>query len=151
MSIKNDLHEAYLMICKMKFSTSRRVRILSEMMGEAPEHWRVVGITKEALELFSQHDFKKVSRMGINRSHLVDRHKTYTDLIDNPRADVDEWWDFYYERDKTILSTSSENMKNEFSDIIYFDEPELFNSSGFAWRHSKKESSFLLKLFEENT
>ena len=65
---------------------------------------------------------------------------------------MEEWWSFYWNNDKTILSTSSENMSGEFSDIIYFTEDkeqkgDLFVTSGFKWKHRKsKEVPFLKEL-----
>ena len=146
---KHILHDAYLKICDMKIPTKRKVRLLSELMGENPDHWRVVGTTEQALTVFSENNFKKVSRMGINRSHLVDRHETFTYMLENIMLDIDEWWQYYTERDKTVFATSGENMSNVFSNVIYFEEQGLFRSSGFAWRHSKEESSFLQELYEQ--
>lgn len=146
---KHILHDAYLKICDMKIPTKRKVRLLSELMGENPDHWRVVGITEQALTVFWENNFKKVSRMGINRSHLVDRHETFTYMLENIMLDIDEWWQYYTERDKTVFATSGENMSNVFSNVIYFEEQGLFRSSGFAWRHSKEESFFLQELYEK--
>ena len=123
-----------------------KVKILGEMMASAyDDHWRVIGITKEALNVFQVHGFKKVSRMGINRGHIYDRHDTLKYMLEHPFQDVDEWWDFYYNRDKTILMTSTENMSGKLSD--HYEVPEgLFRSSGYAWRHGKEEVEFLTEL-----
>ena len=146
---KSVLYDAYIKIFDMKLPIKRKVRLLSEAMAENPTHWQVIGVTEEALKTFASFDFKKVSRMGINRSHLIDRHVTFTFMLENLMTDIDEWWQYYIDRDKTILATSGENMSNDFSKIYYFENHDLFRSSGFAWKHSKKESSFLQSLYEQ--
>jgi len=144
--IKN-LHNAYLLIVEMKIPVKRKVRLLSELFAETPNPWRVVGITEKALNVFKEHNFKKISKMGINRSHEISRNDTYTHMFNNIFKDADTWWDYYFDRDKTILATSSENKASKFSTITLFDNPNhLFKSSGFAWRHRKQEEQFLKEL-----
>lgn len=140
-----QIHENYLVICNMNCETRVKVKLLSELLAFYPGCWKVIGITKNALEVFKKNEFQKVSRMGINRSHLVDRHKTYTRMIQSPNMDFDSWWIDYLNNDKTILSTSSENLSKTCSEIVYFDT-DLFPARGFAWRHGKAESVFLKTL-----
>ena len=139
-------HKYYLQICKWDIPTKNKVKILGELMASAyDDHWRVIGITKEALNVFQNHGFKRVSRMGINRGHIFDRKDTLKYMLDYPFQDVDEWWNFYYDRDKTILMTSTENITGKLSD--HYSVPEgLFHNSGFAWRHGKEEVEFLTEL-----
>lgn len=144
-----DFHEDYLAVCKMNIPTKIKVRVLSEVLSCYEHYWKVVGITKNALKIFEENSFKKISRMGVNRSHIVDRHKTYTRMIQSPNHDCDSWWNDYLENDKTILSTSTENMTGSQSNIIYFDN-DLFPACGFAWRHGKKEIEFLKELYRTN-
>lgn len=57
----------------------------------------------------------------------------------------------FIDNDITILATSTENMSGKFSTVFPIDSNlGLFKSKGFAWRHSKKEQSFLREMFEEN-
>ena len=121
--------------------------MLSEMIAEYEHIWQVVGITENALSIFARHGYRKVSKMGINRSHKVDRHKTYTIMLTGPLMTCDEWWQFFIDNDKTILATSSENLSGNMSKIYDIDPSlGLFKSSGFAWKHSKKEREFLESL-----
>jgi hypothetical protein len=141
---KEDLYHDYMLIRNMRAPTSKRTRMLGELLSLCPDHWQVIGITEDALRVFAEHNYKKVSRMGINRSHLVDRHKTYTTMIDEPLMKCEDWWEFYRKNDTTILATSSENMTNSFSKIYDIDTSlGLFQSRGFAWKHNKEEISFL--------
>jgi len=141
---KEDFYHDYLLIRKMRAPTSKRYRMLGELFACYPDAWRVVGITEDALKIFAAHNFKRVSRMGINRSHLVDRVKTYTTMLEGPLMECNEWWQFYLDNDKTILATSSENMSNGFSKVYDVDPAlGLFKSHGFAWRHKDPEIEFL--------
>jgi len=142
---KEDFYHDFLLIRQMRAPTRKRYRMLGELFAVNPNAWQVVGITEDALAVFAKHDFKRVSRMGINRSHLVDRVKTYTTMLEGPLMECDEWWNFYVENDKTILATSTENMsKGEWSKV-YAVDPKLglFKSQGFAWQHKDLEINFL--------
>jgi hypothetical protein len=141
---KEDFYHDFLLIRQMRAPTSKRYRMLGELFAVHEDHWQVIGITENALRVFAEHDFKRVSRMGINRSHLVDRVKTYTTMLEGPLMDIDEWWKFYRDNDTTILATSSENMSNGFSKVYDIDPTlGLFKSHGFAWKHKEPEIQFL--------
>ncbi|MEL0623359.1 hypothetical protein V6238_09675 [Marinomonas arenicola] len=125
----------------------RKARLITELFAQYDDVWRVTGITEKALEIFIENNFNKIKRMGINRSHRVDRIKTYTYMFENIEHDADSWWDFFIKNDDTILSTSSENMSNNFSRIIHFENDSfLFKNSGFTWRYSTIEKTFLREL-----
>jgi len=145
-----DKHAAYLAVCDMRLSTTQKCRVLNEAISWHKDSWRVVGITPAALEVFAKNNFKKVAKMGIHRAHLVDRSETYKHMLNSPMYNCDEWWDFYCKNDRTVFSTVSENMGDvDEESIIWFDAEGLFLMQGFAWRHTKQESSFLKKLYRE--
>jgi hypothetical protein len=142
-----DLHHDYLLISKMKMPIKRKARLLTELLAQYEGTWRVIGITKAALEKFIECDFVKVKRMGIQRAHLTDRIKTYTYMFENVFYDADSWWKYHLQKDETILSTSSENMSSTLKDVIYFDNNDLyFKNAGFTWAYRKKEKAFLREL-----
>ncbi|MFT6928225.1 MAG: hypothetical protein ACJAZP_003875 [Psychromonas sp.] len=142
-----DLHHDYLLISKMKMPIKRKTRLLTELFAQYDDVWRVVGITEKALKVFIENDFNKIKRMGINRSHRVDRIKTYMHMFENVEHNVNSWWEYFLENDDTILSTSSENMSSQFSRIIHFNNDNfLFKNYGFTWAYRKKEKAFLKEL-----
>lgn len=144
------MHQDYLTIFEMNAPINIKALMLGGLLSCNPDTWRVVGITEEALLVFKEHNFKKVSRMGINRSHQVDRIETYTEMLTNKMIDIDSWWSFYSKNDTTILSTSSENMSKDGKKIIDIDTKlGLFKSQGFAWRHGKEEVLFLNNLYND--
>ena len=146
---KQQYYEDFLAISKMHSPINKKVRMLTELLGSYEDCWRVVGITKNALDVFANHNFKKVSKMGINRSHLVDRHKTYTFMLTNSFKNAEQWWDYFITNDKTILATSSENISKNLSEVYNIDVAlGLFKTKGFAWSHTRQEQQFLKNLYE---
>jgi len=134
-------------IRSLSCSEAIKVRMLTALLGADANAWRVVGVTRAALDRFAANEFRRVSGMGVNRAHLVDRHQTYTDILSRD-MDVEEWWAFLQERDKCVLATSSENLKNDFGRIIGVDPAlGLFRNQGFAWRHGAREAEFLRALY----
>ena len=107
--------------------------MLSALFSTHPDQWRVVGITKQALIIFKKHKFTRQSKMGLNRSHIVGRTKIYTEMMNHHFKNCDEWWDFYFENDKTILATASENLKSSFSEVYDMPaNPKMFMSGGYS-------------------
>ena len=144
-----DRHDGYLAIYEMNLPMKQRCRILNEVISWHPDAWKVVGITPAALEIFAQHNFKRVAKMGIQRAHLVDRADTYREMLNTCMSNCDEWWEYYCNNDRTVFSTVEENMGDMNIDtIIWFDAPGLFNIQGFAWRHRKIEIEFLRNLYD---
>jgi hypothetical protein len=147
---KEHIYQDYLRIKEMHAPLKTKIAFLTYLFSNQPNPWRVIGVTKDALIVFEKYNFKKVSRMGINRSHIIARRDTYRDLLEKNFKSLEEWWDYYFTRDMTILSTSSENMSSRFSEIIPIDvDLELFKTQGFAWKHGKSEIDCLKELFNK--
>ena len=147
---KNEIFHDFRLICKMKAPISIKTSILTRLLVAQPNSWRVVGITDEALNIFMVNAFKYKPRMGINRSHIESRSDIYKIMLQTEYSSCDEWWNFHLENDKTILATSSENLKNTFSKIYPLDEClSLFKSNGFGWKHGKNEENFLRDLYRQ--
>ena len=141
--IINMMFQAFLQIQKMEVPYAIKNKMLGALFNMTPNGWRVVGITEKAIYRFKNYDFKYKSGMGINRSHKVPRHKRNRYLLQNENWNVESWWKYYYERDKCILATSTENMNKEPL-ISKFRVPKnLFRSSGFSFKVKEAESNFL--------
>ena len=146
-----DIYHDFLMIRNMRASTKERCRMLAELLVSYEDNFLVVGVTEEALKVFAENDFRRVSRMGINRSHFVERKKTHTEMLEGPLLDFEAWWKLYRETDKTVLATATENMSNKFSRIIDIDTSlGLFRSAGFGWSHKKGEAALLREMHENH-
>jgi hypothetical protein len=64
--LKNEIYEDAIKLREMNASNKIKVRMLSELFSAYDNIWEVVGVSKEALIVFKKHQFKKVSKMGIN-------------------------------------------------------------------------------------
>lgn len=49
---KEDFYHDFLLIRQLRTPTSKKVRLLSELMTEYENTWQVIGITEEALYPF---------------------------------------------------------------------------------------------------
>ena len=67
-------------------------------------------------------------------------------------SDEHMFWEKYYKNDRTVLATSSENMKNSTSITdesidVPDDNRNLFKTSGYSWKHKDEEEDFLRDLY----
>jgi len=145
-----DFYHDFQLIKLLKAPTETKVILLTHLFGAQENPWRVIGVTIEALKIFKEHGFKKVAKMGINRSHLVNRNDNYREMLERDFSSADEWWDFYYENDKTVFATTTENLTNNHSLELLIDQDlDLFRSQGFSWKHGKTERFYLEQLYNK--
>ena len=144
------LYHDFLQIKRMISSNKIKHRIMTELFSQNPFCWRVEGITPDALMALKENGWIR-DGLKITRSHLFNRIDTHYEMLDR-HMDIDEWWNFYWSRDYTILSLSSENKKISSINFIKIEsELGLFRTSGFAWRHGKAEREFLQHLWSQNS
>jgi len=151
MNEQDLIYNDYIIIKNMMSKINVKSRCLSNILSQWKQHWRVIGITLNALNLLSENEFKYKTRIGINRAHISqDRIDTNTYLLNNDLS-FDDFWSYIICNDATVLATSSENKKNEFSKILPIDESlNLFTPSGFKWKHNKSEIDFLKDLYNKH-
>jgi hypothetical protein len=146
---KELLFEDFILIKKMNVPNEIKVGMITQLFRADENRWRVIGITKDALLKFNDYEFKYISGLKINRAHLNNRNDIYKKMLTKEFNDFNDWWIFYYENDKTILVTSSENKKQFFSEIIKIDgKKNLFKSRGYSWTHNKAEIELLKELYK---
>ena len=147
--IINKMFQAFLQVQKMDVPYSIKNKMLGAIFNMTPNPWRVVGITERAIYRFKETNFKYESGMGINRSHKIPRHERNRHLLENDHWNAESWWKYYYDRDKCILATSTENMNKEPL-ISRFKVPGgLFKSSGFSFKVKEAESEFLKNAYNK--
>lgn len=131
------------------FTRADATRMLTGLMGSRPWSWRVIGITPAALEIFAANDYKRPAGM-IQRGHRADRSSTAHELfyVRATAMPMDEFFDFFLERDETVLMTKQENKSRPggaFPDFIPIPrEAQLFPCGTLVgWQHRKHEVDFL--------
>ena len=124
-------------------------RMITVLLIQNPFCWRVTGITKSALNEIKNNEWKR-DGLKLTRSHVFNRIETHKIMLEKD-MNINEWWNFYWDRDFTIISKSSENNNISTYDYIKIDfELGLFRNSGFSWRHSRTEMDFLRSLWDEH-
>jgi hypothetical protein len=150
MEIEEELYHDYLIISNILWvHQSLKVGMLKQLFKAYPNRWRVIGITESALNLFYDNHYHYKTGLKIKRCHIVDCSNSYCTMMKKIFRDYHEWWDFYYENDKTVLGLSSEN-KN-ISRIPYFpidDSRGFFKDQGYLWKQGKDERELLQYLYE---
>jgi hypothetical protein len=86
---------------------------LGYMLSSSTSSWGVVGITCEALERFRIEDaeFRKrpTGKGRVERGHLHHRRIVIGEILKRDFTTSDELWDYWNERDDTILCLSDQN------------------------------------------
>jgi hypothetical protein len=120
--------ELYETIFRMDTSVRAKVVCLENIVHEDERFvsWRVVGITKNALEALAKVDFR-VSQAKIRRAHKVSRKDRGDKLFDcgEPMPNA---YGFFFERDSVILTTAAENGRHgceHWSEVFPLDLTDL--------------------------
>jgi hypothetical protein len=134
------------------FDNNHATRMLTGLMGSRRWSWRVIGITKEALEIFGEHNFERPPRL-IQRGHRQARSDTakalYYDIANPMRQD--EFFTFFLTRDETVLMTVGQNRHRPGGKFPSFIKVPLKLGlfpcgSLVGWQHRKEEVAFLRQL-----
>ncbi len=158
LALREALHGMYMALfrakqaCPQDFPKGRLTTILTAIMGVENYGWRVVGITREALDLLATKDFKKSALpRRLCRGHVVDRIVT-TQLMferDQPLK-LAEFFETFLHGDRTVIMLNEQNNHaRAFPKYIPIDNPDaaLFpNGALMSWKHRKEEQEFLRQL-----
>lgn len=163
MSIKTDtalrqaLHGLYVALfsarraCPNYFTGGRLTTIQTAIMGIEDFGWRVVGITREALDLLATDNFDKNKLpRRLCRGHIIDRIQTSRLLFDREAPmPLDDFFDTFLQNDRTVIMLNEQNRTLPFPQFIEIDNPdaELFpNGALMSWKHRKQEREYLRQL-----
>jgi hypothetical protein len=125
--------------------TNIKILMWGHVYGMVPG-WKVIGITKAALEVFKYFDYKRPpgrGDYGVNRSHQYSRIETGRILFAKDDWEFDEFWEFVLSRDNIVLATAQENYSIQEEQIDYAVPEGYFEAQGFAYKVNKKEKEFL--------
>lgn len=160
-SLRQALHKLYLANFAVlrehpnAFTNADATRMLTGLMGSRPWSWRVIGITRNALEVFAQNDFQRPAGK-IQRGHRDDRASTARALFRETDAPLplDEFFRVFLQRDETVLMTAEENKhkpNGTFPQFIRIERGKQVFPCGtlVGWQHRKQEVQFLRELYSQ--
>lgn len=157
-TLRQALHGLYVALfnakraCPEDFHGGRLTTIQTAVMGIEDYGWRVVGITREALDLLATQDFNKNKLpRQLCRGHITDRIETTRLLFEREAPlGLEEFFKVFLLNDRTVIMLNKQNDHTKpFPDYIKIDNPnaELFpNGSLMSWKHRKKERGYLRQL-----
>jgi len=128
------------------FNDQEKKNLLSSLLSlGAGVAWRPVEITHEAIKLFVENDFKVPK--GLERAHIYHRRDTMRELM-NRDWECGEWWEWYKERDYTVLSTRQENRdESNFHSVKKLEVPKdmmLFWGKRVGFEYGQLEKEFII-------
>jgi hypothetical protein len=157
-ALREALHGMYVALfrakqaCPEDFPIGRLTTILTAIMGVENLGWRVVGLTREALELLSTTDYnkKKLPRQ-LCRGHIIGRIETVHLLFEHDEPlTIEEYFRAFLQGDRTVIMLNEQDTHSKvFPEYIQIDNPsaDLFpNGSLVSWKHRKNERNFLRQL-----
>mgnify|MGYP006086353575 CR=1 FL=1 len=149
--LKEYIINGFNIIKKSNDNYKQKSAVLNQLLSlGAGAGWRPKAITIGALKLFVANNFKKPK--GLERAHEFHRRDTIKILIEK-KWEKDEWWQWFYNRDFTILSTRSENRdEKNFTKVKKFPIPielKLFSGKRVGFVYDKEEKLFLQDLTKE--
>jgi hypothetical protein len=157
-ALRQALHGLYVALfnarqaCPKDFHGGRLTTIQTAIMGIENYGWRVIGITREALDLLATADFDKNKLpRRLCRGHIIDRIQTTRLLFDREKPMLlENFFDAFLHNDRTVIMLNEQNNHTTpFPEFIEIDNPdaELFpNGSLMSWKHRKKEREYLRRL-----
>ena len=133
------------------FTDSLSNKILTAIMGGHSRGWRVVGITRNALQHYVESNFThQQPGNGIQRGHIVPRIQTTKRVMatESPLP-LEELARLWFDVDARVLCARGENKAIYTDDYIRFDNPrgDLFSGKLVGLWH---EEEFLRSLASSN-
>ena len=135
--MKELIYKFYCLIYESDFSLAKKRALLTAVMAYEQWSWRVVGITEDAIRVIARNGFRK-PKHALARDHTQPRAITYTKVFCSGLMPFEEWWNWIWTHDKTILMTNKEHNSKNVSKVYPVDPGVgLFRSTGLVgWRHT---------------
>lgn len=150
--LKKFICEGFVLIKESEYSDREKIAFLDKLLSlGAGAGWRPNAITIGAMRLFIDNQFKLPK--GLERAHINHRRETMKELLKRDWLG-DEWWDWYKERDYTVLAKRSENRdEKNFSSIQIFEIPlhlNLFLGKRVGFAYGNDEKDFIMNLAKDH-
>lgn len=130
------------------YSERQRIQLLETILSlGAGAAWQPKAITLGALQAYKNNNFEHIK--GLERAHIIPRRETLKEILYRKYPGTD-WWDWYVERDYTVLSKRSENRdEKNFEELFKIKIPiekGLFRGKRVGWVYGEPEKNFLRKI-----
>lgn len=140
------IHSIYLKIFEGRsFIPRKTIRsVMSELMYADEAAWRVIGVTRAALDRLHRGE-----KRGFQRAHIVSRAEMVDAIIERPspmtRSELFEYWQ---SKDLTVLALRSENRREIAEGWIAFenDDARYFRRRGIGFTHGDLEAGLVQRL-----
>ena len=130
------------------YNNAHLARCLATLMSKEANHWKVIGITENALIVLRENNFEKPANRSLQRGHLIPRSDLAGYIFRGrqefiSKAEFEKVYSFY---DKTVLMTAEENKssKNPPSFYLFREDLDLFQSQYIGFRYGEAEKQFLI-------
>ena len=111
--LKRELYRLHKEVVESSvLSFNKKERLLNLIFSYEPWSWRVVGISKKAINEFKENNFKRIETGGPQRDHFFKMRKDTIRQIMNSVMPYEDWWSLFWEGDRTIIVTKDEHKKN---------------------------------------
>lgn len=153
---KEELYKLYELIFDSTFTLSKKRSVITAVLGYETWSWRVVGITEEAVKAIARNNFNKPSRKLCRYKQSSKALMQMQNQIFKQKMVFNEWWDWVWENDQTILMTNEEHRLIHLNQPskTYLIEPKLslfVDAEVAGWHQTQaREGAFLRKLCEEH-
>jgi hypothetical protein len=108
---KELMYKFYLLAYESNFEIAKKRHLMTAAMGYEKWCWRVVGITRQAIIEIANNDFRLPK--GLQRDHFKQSRAETFNKIFEKKFTFDEWWQWVWDNDETILMTKDEHNKHK--------------------------------------
>ena len=111
--LKRELYRLHKEVVESTvLSFNKKERLLNLIFSYEPWSWRVVGISKKAINEFQKNNFKRIETGGPQRDHFFKMRKDTIRQMMSSVMPYEDWWLLFWEGDRTIIVTKDEHKKN---------------------------------------
>ena len=108
---KEEIYKLYKAIFDSSLE-EQRIKLMTYIFAWHPWSWRVVGISRGAINKIIENEFYPLPKKIVRDHFLQDRNTTYTEMLEVSKPlELKRWWNLFWENDQTIIMTKEEHDK----------------------------------------
>ena len=124
-NLKREIYRLHKEVVNSKvLSDNKKEKTLNILLAYEPWSWRVVGISKNAIKMFKENNFRKLKKDGPQRDHYFQERNITIRRMMEEIMPFEIWWDWFWVNDRTLIITKEEHSKKSLNfknDIISID------------------------------